>query len=94
MWRTRGDTLARGSKARRHAHRARGSDEIPASASINRNDRGDAAYEEKLSRAPPRRGDDANEERIRQKSALLGVKEDVDRELNRLGAHLAEVSAW
>ena len=51
-----------------------------------------AAYQEKLSARLREALGGADEERIRQEIALFGVKVDVAEELNRLGAHLEEVS--
>jgi uncharacterized protein (TIGR00255 family) len=51
-----------------------------------------AAYQEKLSARLREVLGGADEERIRQEIALFGVKADVAEELNRLAAHLDEVS--
>ena len=51
-----------------------------------------AAYQEKLSARLREALGGADEERIRQEIALFGVKVDVAEELNRLSAHLEEVS--
>ena len=51
-----------------------------------------AAYQEKLSARLREVLGGADEERIRQEIALFGVKVDVAEELNRLSAHLEEVS--
>ena len=51
-----------------------------------------AAYQEKLSARLREALGGADEERIRQEIALFGVKADVAEELNRLAAHLEEVS--
>ena len=51
-----------------------------------------AAYQEKLSARLREALGGADEERIRQEIALFGVKADVAEELNRLAAHLDEVS--
>jgi uncharacterized protein (TIGR00255 family) len=51
-----------------------------------------AAYEEKLSARLREVLGGADEERIRHEIALFGVKADVAEELNRLSAHLEEVS--
>jgi uncharacterized protein (TIGR00255 family) len=51
-----------------------------------------AAYEEKLSARLREALGGADEERIRHEIALFGVKADVAEELNRLAAHLDEVS--
>jgi uncharacterized protein (TIGR00255 family) len=51
-----------------------------------------AAYQEKLSARLREVLGGADEERIRQEIALFGVKADIAEELNRLGAHLEEVS--
>jgi uncharacterized protein (TIGR00255 family) len=50
------------------------------------------AYQEKLSARLREALGGADEERIRQEIALFGVKADVAEELNRLAAHLEEVS--
>src|SRR5262245_12210790 len=51
-----------------------------------------AAYQEKLSGRLREALGNADEERIRHEIALFGVKADVAEELNRLSAHLEEVS--
>src|SRR5882724_2927618 len=51
-----------------------------------------AAYQEKVSARLKEALGGADEERIRQEIALFGVKVDVAEELNRLSAHLEEVS--
>jgi uncharacterized protein (TIGR00255 family) len=51
-----------------------------------------AAYQEKLSARLREALGDAADERVRQEIALFGVKVDVAEELNRLAAHLEEVS--
>ena len=51
-----------------------------------------AAYQEKLSARLREALGGADEERIRQEIALFGIKADVAEELNRLAAHLEEVS--
>jgi uncharacterized protein (TIGR00255 family) len=51
-----------------------------------------SAYQEKLSARLREALGGADEERIRQEIALFGVKADVAEELNRLAAHLEEVS--
>jgi uncharacterized protein (TIGR00255 family) len=50
------------------------------------------AYQEKLSARLREALGDAADERVRQEIALFGVKVDVAEELNRLEAHLGEVS--
>ena len=51
-----------------------------------------ASYQEKLSARLREALGEADEERIRQEIALFSVKVDVAEEMNRLGAHLEEVS--
>ena len=50
-----------------------------------------AAYQEKLAARLREALGSADDERVRQEIALYGVKVDITEELNRLGAHLAEV---